>query len=240
MRQPQATWRLLLLFLEVTVVRSLLSVGHGLPRTLHCFTSFHWSGRGVAEPPLSLMARRAQDDGISSEEVPRLVVMDLDYTMWKPELFQMRGSPYSVRDGKVRDCKGTVIDLFPGVREILLDIHTNERFSETRVAAASRTEHPTWAREVMDLMDLGGGVRMADVFDLAEVYPGSKIRHFGKLRKDSRVPYEDMIFFDDWDVNCAEVERLGVMSVECPTGLNKNVWKRGLEEYAARKRAGAP
>lgn len=43
----------------------------------------------------------------------------------------------------------------------------------------------------------------------------AKVRHFGEIRRNSRVPYEDMIFFDDWDQNCKDVEKLGVTCVEC-------------------------
>lgn len=43
----------------------------------------------------------------------------------------------------------------------------------------------------------------------------AKIRHFGEIRRNSQVPYEDMIFFDDWDQNCKDVGKLGVTCVEC-------------------------
>ncbi|CAM9188588.1 unnamed protein product, partial [Sphacelaria rigidula] len=130
----------------------------------------------------------------------------------------MRGSPFGKgKDGKVRDRSGTVIDLFPGVREILLAVHRDERFQGSELAIASRTEHSSWAREVMDLLELEPGVRMRDVFTprLSEIYRGTKVRHFEELRKSSGVPYEDMIFFDDWDQNCKEVGRLGVTCIEC-------------------------
>lgn len=29
------------------------------------------------------------------------------------------------------------------------------------------------------------------------------------------MPYEEMIFFDDWDQNCKDVGKLGVTCVEC-------------------------
>lgn len=74
----------------------------------------------------------------------------------------------------------------------------------------------SWAEEVMSLIELEPGLLMHSVFDISEIYTGSKVRHFGKIRKKSGVPYEDMIFFDDWDENCKEVGSLGVMCVECP------------------------
>ena len=60
----------------------------------------------------------------------------------KPELYQMRGAPFGrKKDGKVRDRGGEVIDLFPGVREILLEVHRGHRFRDTKLAIASRTSH---------------------------------------------------------------------------------------------------
>lgn len=54
----------------------------------------------------------------------------------------MRGSPFTKKkDGKVRDRTGTVIDLFPGVREALLEVHKDDRFRGTKLAIASRTSH---------------------------------------------------------------------------------------------------
>ena len=56
----------------------------------------------------------------------------------------MVGSPYTKdRDGKVRDRSGTVIDLFPGVREILLEVYRGDRFRGTKLAVASRASEQT-------------------------------------------------------------------------------------------------
>lgn len=72
-----------------------------------------------------------------------------------------------------------------------------------------------WAKEVMSLIELEPGLLMRSVFSFSEIYTGSKVRHFGAIRKNSGVPYEDMIFFDDWDQNCKDVGSLGVTCVEC-------------------------
>lgn len=54
----------------------------------------------------------------------------------------MKGAPFSKKkDGKVRDRGGEVIDLFPGVREALLEVHRGHRFRGTKLAIASRTTH---------------------------------------------------------------------------------------------------
>ncbi|CAM9768807.1 unnamed protein product [Ectocarpus sp. 12 AP-2014] len=182
-------------------------------------------------------AAAEESDGI----VPRLVVMDLDYTLWKPELYQMRGAPFTKKkDGKVRDRSGEVIDLFPGVREALLDVHRGHRFRDTKLAIASRTSHERWARQVMGLIELEPGLLMRSVFAFTEIYSGSKVRHFGEIRRNSKVPYEEMIFFDDWDQNCKDVGKLGVTCVECRRGLSREVWTRGLAKFAAAKKSLRP
>lgn len=37
----------------------------------------------------------------------------------------------------------------------------------------------------------------------------------GRFGEIPKVPYEDMVFFDDWDQNCKDVSKLGVTCVEC-------------------------
>ena len=78
----------------------------------------------------------------------------------------------------------------------------------------------------MNLIELEPGLPMCSVFSSTQVYSGSKVRHFGVIRKDTGVPYEDMIFFDDWDQNCIDVGRLGVTCIECPRvrDLPKRDW----------------
>lgn len=72
-----------------------------------------------------------------------------------------------------------------------------------------------WAREVLGLIELEPGLPMERIFAYSEIYSGSKIGHFGELRRNSGVAYTDMIFFDDWDKNCNEVGSLGVTCFEC-------------------------
>ena len=58
------------------------------------------------------------------------------------------------------------------------------------MALASRTEQPTWARELIDLLEI------QHRFAFAEIYPTSKLRHFRALQEDSGVVFERMLFFD--------------------------------------------
>lgn len=57
----------------------------------------------------------------------------------------MKGSPFTRdNDGKVRDRGGKVIELFPGVREALLEVYREDRFTGTKLPIASRTPEIRW------------------------------------------------------------------------------------------------
>eukprot|EP00640_Fibrocapsa_japonica_P006692 CAMPEP_0113940962 /NCGR_PEP_ID=MMETSP1339-20121228/6981_1 /TAXON_ID=94617 /ORGANISM="Fibrocapsa japonica" /LENGTH=180 /DNA_ID=CAMNT_0000944963 /DNA_START=175 /DNA_END=717 /DNA_ORIENTATION=- /assembly_acc=CAM_ASM_000762 len=165
--------------------------------------------------------------------VPKLVVFDLDYTMWNPEMYQLYGAPFEKRGGKVYDRSGTEVKLFRDVRSILRRIRTSEEFSSTKIASASRTEYPEWAYEVMSLMPVDDNLTMADVFEFNEIYPGTKTAHFRRLHQDSQIAFKDMVFFDDWNGNCRDVARLGVTTMECPQGMTMKVFDACLQKFQA-------
>lgn len=74
-----------------------------------------------------------------------------------------------------------------------------------------------------------------------EIYPGSKIAHFKRIRERTGVEYSEMLFFDNESWNVREVERLGVVCVYCPQGLTRAAWEEGVRKFAAAAAAeGAP
>ncbi|KAM3567381.1 hypothetical protein VYU27_010472 [Nannochloropsis oceanica] len=78
---------------------------------------------------------------------------------------------------------------------------------------------------------------MADLFPrrVRQIFPGNKRTHFQNLHKDTRIPCRDMAFWDDWDLNCRDVGKLGVHCFHVPSGLNLNRWRKALEKYAEKK-----
>lgn len=96
-------------------------------------------------------------------------------------------------------------------QSVFLLVEHSFRLFSSSIAVPQR-----WARDVMNLIELEPGLPMKSVFTSTQVYSGSKVRHFGAIRKDTGIPYEDMIFFDDWDQNCVDVGGLGVTCIECP------------------------
>ncbi|KAF8992600.1 acid phosphatase-domain-containing protein [Cyathus striatus] len=67
-------------------------------------------------------------------------------------------------------------------------------------------------------------------FDQFEIYPGSKLTHFKKLHEKTWIAYGEMLLFDDEHRN-AEVERLGVTFVHCPSGLTNKVFEATLDRW---------
>ncbi|KAG7387114.1 Magnesium-dependent phosphatase 1, partial [Phytophthora pseudosyringae] len=198
------------------------------------------------------------------DHIPRLVVFDLDFTLWYPEMYELWGAPFkkNAATGAVTDCKGEQVHFFGAVHAVLSILETDPQFRDTtEVAVASRTTEPKWAKTCMRLMDVDiGDVTSKDeaeeeeeekseqedeeaekkslqsVVDYEAIYPRNKRVHFEQLKKDSGIPYEDMLFFDNEYGNVHDIQELGVTSAYCPQGLTEGSWIQGMEEFQAAKR----
>lgn len=162
--------------------------------------------------------------------VPRMIVFDLDNTVWTPELYQLRKLQ---RQKNALPKAGLDVDLFPGARAVLECIRSNEdgRWSDVKIAVASRTKSVNWAHHL--LKDFG----IRDMFHHVEIFPGDKVKHFTNLRDQSGIPFDKMMFFDDARDgrygNCVPVSQLGVFSVHCPDGLRDDgLFHTAVERYA--------
>ncbi|TFJ79931.1 hypothetical protein NSK_008738 [Nannochloropsis salina CCMP1776] len=84
--------------------------------------------------------------------------------------------------------------------------------------------------------DIADGL-MADLFPrhVRQIFPGSKRAHFQRLHEITGIPYREMAFWDDWDLNCRDVSRLGVYCCHVPSGLTLSRWEKALEGFARRK-----
>ena len=154
---------------------------------------------------------------------PKLIVFDLDNTLWSPELYQLRKKPKANRD--VRLCAGAV--------DALYDLSTGD-WPRTEGAVASRATEADWAEDLLAAFEVEGRTA-ASLLPHREIYPGSKRKHFQALRKTTGVDFSDMIFFDDYTENLGEIAQLGVMCVHNPRGLTWDHWAGGLKAYARLK-----
>jgi magnesium-dependent phosphatase 1 len=236
---------------------------------------------------------------------PLIVALDLDATVWVPEMYQLWGGAPFKRDpktGRVTDRNGEHLKLMgaaPAILQSLAAARAGGQAAEqeeeqdededdgdddddpvlswrgweaTEVAYVSRTEHADWAEDALRAFSFpldaeappsspsaqrrrdrareqrraardplhGHGVpHLHALASHREIYPGSKVAHFRRIRERSGVEYGDMLFFDNERHNCVEVERLGVVSVHCPRGLTWAAWEEAVVKFAESKAAAA-
>ena len=160
--------------------------------------------------------------------VPKLVVFDLDFTLWSAGglWIDCTSWPFSERDGRIFDAEEREFKLYPEVDAILQQLQAQG----TLLGVASRTSEPGWARWVLDMWNL------RNQFHFEEIYPGSKVTHFEALHQKSEIPYEDILFFDDEQRNIDEVAPLGVSAYLVESGVTRSSFDEGLEFWRQQRK----
>ncbi len=87
----------------------------------------------------------------------KLVVFDLDFTLWDAggTWCDCTNPPYKRVNGYVEDAYGRKIKLYPDVKTILNELHDKD----VKMALASRTEAPSWARQLLSLFEIDHKIR---------------------------------------------------------------------------------
>lgn len=164
---------------------------------------------------------------------PRLVVFDLDHTLWPlgVDAFSFK-PPYSRQDSTLQnrlmiaDSNGVEMKPFPQVNQLLNRIS----LLNIQMGIASRTTFPVGALQLVSLFGWDG------FFTYKEIYPGSKVAHFSEFQQKSGIDYKDMLFFDDEQRNIDDIAPLGVTAilVNPVNGVTLEEWQRGLEQFSSR------
>ncbi|KAH7520450.1 uncharacterized protein LOC107425127 [Ziziphus jujuba] len=144
------------------------------------------------------------------QNLPRLVVFDLDYTLW-PFYCECRyedETPYLYRE----------------VRGILYAL----KQKGIDMAVASRS--PTADIAQAFLHKLG----FQSLFLAHEIFSSwtHKTEHFQKIHRKTAVPFTSMLFFDDEDRNIEAVSNMGVTSILVDDGVNLDALRQGLAEFS--------
>ncbi|KZS95337.1 magnesium-dependent phosphatase-1 [Sistotremastrum niveocremeum HHB9708] len=169
--------------------------------------------------------------------MPQLIVFDLDYTLWPLWIDTHVTGPLR-RDGdelnRIVDRYDEEIAMYQDVPSILRRL---QRTPNVKLALASRTHAPGLARRALELLlipplenDVGEPIAAKKFFHYEEIYPGSKLKHFKSLHHTTKIPYEEMLFFDDEPRN-REVESLGVTFTLVKNGLTLNVFESGINQW---------
>ncbi|GKY91078.1 hypothetical protein MPSEU_000080600 [Mayamaea pseudoterrestris] len=161
---------------------------------------------------------------------PKLIVFDLDNTLWTPELYQIRQRNLPVAERDIR--------LFNDVASILSFC----KASKYTMGIASRTDKVKWAHQLLkDFIVTDKSTATSSLlesyFDFVEIQPGSKKTHFSNMKQASGVSYSDMVFVDDdARLNLFEISgQLGVLCVHTPRGVTVEHFIKGMLAFNEQK-----
>eukprot|EP00760_Papus_ankaliazontas_P034822 PhM_4_TR7509/c0_g1_i2/m.84503/K17619/MDP1; magnesium-dependent phosphatase 1 len=190
----------------------------------------------------------------TSLALPKVVAFDLDGTLWAPEMYELwgGGAPFTKHHTQKHvlvDRAGVHVRLLGISGQVLEEIAQDPRWKETGTyfALASTCDEPSWARECLTKFMVddgrGGEIAMGDLFQFHEIYKAhSKANHFQQIMQKAtsaeakqKVPFEDMIFFDNQMNNIRDVSKLGVYCVYCPDGVTEDVWLKSLDGWRKHK-----
>lgn len=142
--------------------------------------------------------------------LPRLVVFDLDYTLW----------PFYC------DCrsKREMPSLFPQAKGILYAL----KEKGIDMAIASRSSTSDIAKTFIDKLSL------KPMFVAQEIFASwtHKTDHFQMIHTQTGIPFNSMLFFDDEDRNIQSVSKMGVTSILVGDGVNLGALRQGLTEFS--------
>ncbi|CAH8553346.1 unnamed protein product [Schistosoma turkestanicum] len=163
----------------------------------------------------------------SIDRLPKLIVFDLDFTLWPLSCDTHVSPPFTRKNNSVYDATKKRVIVYSDAQEILRIINESPR---VKLACASRTSAINVAQQLLQALN------WSDLFDYAEIYPGSKIAHFRRFHELSGIGYADMLFFDDETRNINEISRLGVQCHLVEHGITLNLLEDALRKFQRQRK----
>lgn len=173
------------------------------------------------------MSKSTTDD-VLDKKIPglELIVFDLDYTLWPFWVDTHVSPPFKKRsDGTIVDRSNRKVKCYEEVPNVLSTLKS----LGYKMAIASRTS------AIQDANDLIEKFGWSSYFDYKQIYPGCKKTHFSEIKKDSRLSYDQMIFFDDESRNISDLTSVGVMSILVDDGVHFDLVKNALRKFQLRQ-----
>ncbi|XP_076028335.1 magnesium-dependent phosphatase 1-like isoform X2 [Oratosquilla oratoria] len=145
-----------------------------------------------------------------------------DYTLWPFWVDTHVDPPFHKKLGKILDSCGKTVKPYPEVTSVLKHLQKEGYI----LAAASRTGEIDGANQLLKLFE------WEKFFTYKEIYPGSKVHHFKRFQQASGLQYQEMLFFDDEHRNKVDLKKIDVLTIMVPDGVNHQLLKDGLKEFA--------
>jgi magnesium-dependent phosphatase-1 len=156
---------------------------------------------------------------------PKLVVFDLDHTLWPFGVDEFVFKPPFKRNksNEVVDASGAKMQAFPEVTDVFKYVSDQK----LDIGVASRTTFPSGVRSLIDLFGWSQYIKYK------QIYPTSKVIHFNQLYIESEHFFGQMLYFDDEERNIKDVSQLGVETVQVDpkVGITKNLVINGLKLF---------
>ena len=213
-----------------------------LPNKPHVKTAWIPSKTSSHTPKLA----SSNADNEDNPTKPKIVVFDLDGCLWRPEMYEIlyfsagKGAPFSVDPSdpsRLLTVGNEPVCLLGDIRNVMKELHCDSVWENTIVGISSRTDEPSWARELLkkfkvEMDDDKGVFTLDDVFQKGpiEIAKDAKIKHFERISRKYGVPMKDILFFDNELGNCRDVAALGVTVVYCPDGVTEEIWNLAVKD----------
>jgi magnesium-dependent phosphatase 1 len=187
-----------------------------------------------------------------------MIVFDLDDCLWSPEVYTLHAKPSIPELGDLSPASGhgvvgmkvppngPTVQLFPGARRVLYELASRREYQGIILAVASSSEEPSYSHAVLEGIEILPGLPIRKLIKYDQIGRSGKLTpdkktHFQLLHQQSKIPYHEMLFFDDcnWGDHCGRVSReFGVISQRTPSGLQYSEFQEALASYrkAAEKR----
>lgn len=214
-----------------------------LPRALLTFRpSMSKAGSAMVHYDVGLQGHSAKSVSsclVAGENLPSAVLFDLDMTCWPFTLaIESHGPPYTSMTNEVGviDHDSKKLRLFKDLPNILLSLHK----AQIPIVICSRSSVPNWCQEVIAKCPIDPksqpDLMLVDIIHSASVIrPGlKKVKHLKEIRAALDVPFNQLLFFDDDERNCADGRRLGVRCVKVDrTGVTTDRFVEGLRLFSS-------
>ena len=98
--------------------------------------------------------------------------------------------------------------------------------SGIELGIASRTTEVKGARRLIETLGWDKYI------PFKEIFPGCKTTHFENLKRHTKIPYSEMLFFDDEERNIRDLTAVGVVCVLVDDhGVNRKTVTEGLAKF---------